>query len=221
MVKDFDPDDDIMVALHDAMREGRIAAESAAKGVATVLANQLAPELSRQKQARELAAKTFDKAARKFDAATQAAQAEFERIEKATRAPEPPKSAADIVLHSEVRQALARMPHDQRAKTISDALIGDDDESKLISAAVLTGGALLSGLGSAELELKRASWRKRHFSAQLARAERIKKALDATHRGAHLLRTFCFTDLSPGDPDAIARAEASEKAAAEALAAAG
>jgi hypothetical protein len=221
MIRDVDAnDDDIITGLRESLRVGRDTVEKASAGVSAVLSNEMQTKAARFKAARELAHRHYQTGAKAFDSAVANAKSELDKIERATRAPQAPTDASTRMTHSEVRQVLARMSRDDRAKAIAAALKGDDPDSELVAAAVLGGAAILSGMSAAELELEREGWRQRHFPHDLQRAKRIRAALTHVDRGASLFRGFLLGELLPGTPDEIARAEASEAAADAAIAAA-
>jgi hypothetical protein len=160
----------------------------------------------------------LDRAARKIDAACERADRALEKIQRDTFAPTAPTGVAGVVLHSEIRAALARMTHEARSSAINAAIQADDKDSMELVSAVLNGVPVLTGIGAAELEMRRDQWRRRRFPSEIARAERIRKSRDALSRGASLLMGF-ISDLA-GDASSIEAAEASDTAAQAAIRAA-
>jgi hypothetical protein len=221
MIKIDDPDDSVIVELQSALRVGREAAEAALAANVAIRGNQFSPRASNIKKARDVCGAHFDKAARAFDAARAKAISAIAELEKRTHAPQPPKDQAMLAMHGEIRAALSRMTADARATAINSAINGDSADDAHIVSAVLNGHPLLVGETTSSIELRRGQYQLRHHRAERVRIDRIRAALQHADRGAMLLRDFIFTHLTAGDDhDVLAAAEASEKAAKAAIAAA-
>ncbi len=105
------------------------------------------------------------------------------------------------------------MNNEARGNIINAAIQSGDD---FTTAAVLNSPPWLSGLRPAELELRRGAWRRLRHGPALERLERLKRAAADTQRGGTALLMF-REELY--DRKVVETAEASEREAAEALAA--
>lgn len=177
-----------------------------------ILNNQMETPMKRQQQVAALTERGFTQATKKIDSVIQKVANEVSEIEKHTFAPKPAANVADNMLHAEIRSSLAVMSREKRQEALADAIGNGEDE--IISAA-LSGPALLTGLSPIERDALRQTWRQKRFPAELDRLKRIKKAEEDLMRGVDSL--FGFRARIIPDPDSIAKAEASERAANEVL----
>src|SRR5262249_50091177 len=141
------------------------------------------------------------------------AKAEIAAISARIAAPPAPRDPAGQAKCAEVRERLAALSRERRAEIIRQAIEHDDD---LVPAAVLNSAGWVSGLGFAEPQLVRHNGAAKHSSADLDRRERLAAAIEATMRAGSAALT-AVDELT--DPVLVAKAEAAEKQAMEALAA--
>jgi hypothetical protein len=122
-------EDEILGEIRDVLRASREAAEHALDGVKKVKANVMNTAAQNAKQARELAWKFFEHAAVKIDRSRERCDRTVEKIQRDIAAPSVPTGVAGVMLHGEIRAALARMTHEQRSKVINDAIESGDEDS--------------------------------------------------------------------------------------------
>ena len=212
--RERDASDPEMDALSGALAACRAAAERALDTTEKILGNQLRTAEANAREARDVGHHLQQAALKRVDAARTRAQAEIDRIETSTSAPPEPRTASAVAVESEIRSALSRMSHDERAKAIADALERGDDS---VVGAALRGPTMLTGLGEAEREARRHQWRQKKFPSELARLVRLRKSVEAMERGGSLLMNF-VDGLT--NSEAVRLAEASENLAREAAEAA-
>ena len=199
--------DDVLDSMHDAMQLGREAAEHALEAHEKIMGNIMLTEIARQRQSRDATFRFFESASKRIDAARDRAERAISHIEAATSSPGEPKSAAEAFQRAEIRNVLAGMSPDQRAKAIGEAIDTDDRD---VLMAALVGPVMLTALGNAEREALKDRWRRKKFPDQVDRQRRLRAALKDLDRGQALLMTFI---MGLTDGDAIAKAEAAEAAA--------
>lgn len=178
-------EDPALRALAGAVKTARLAVEQVAELHRAVGADKTITPEAAALTVRSAAVKLGEKAAKVLDDARAAALAEMQRVEAETAAPPP----GDPAIESEVRSMLARATHEQRSKIVADAIKAGDDTT---CGAVLRAGvpAWLSGLGQAELDMRREQWRRARHPGVSDRLDRMRKAIEATDRGGRLLVTF-------------------------------
>lgn len=197
-------EDSALNALLEAVGSMRQAAEKSHDATIAIMKNPMQTPMANHREAQKIGHQLWEAASKKIDAACQAALREVERLEKDISAPPPIK---DPALASEIRAALARLDQNARGKAIHEATEAGDDE---IMSAVLRAPAMLSGLTTAELEMRRAHWQKTRRPSETDRVNRLKKAIADSCDCSRRSRDFIF-ELT--DSDAIRRAEEAERAA--------
>lgn len=117
-----------------------------------------------------------------------------------------------MILDGEIRGRLAGSTPAERRAMLSQALAAGDDA---VVSAVLSGPAMLSGFEDpTEREDLRLRWQTARHPDVVAQAERYGRAATDIERAGSLLVRF-YASLT--DPEILARAEASERAVAEAM----
>lgn len=162
---------------------------------------------------RDVAMQAAERAAGKLDAARAAAMADIQRIQAETAAPPTPRDPNAVQLEAEIRSRLASMDDKQRGVAIAKAIADGDD---LVVGAFLRGPAMLTGVGDAEREMRRALWRKARFPEKVDREERLGKAIAAVDRGG---KSMLALVKQITEAPAVTLAEAGKKRAEQALAA--
>ncbi len=200
-----------MQAMAGALRTARDHAERIAN-LATTLGN----DPTRTKEAAALTLKQnaiaiAEKATLAIDTARARALAAIERIETETKAPPPPRDAHAVMLDTEIRQSLARMSDDDRAKAVARAFDENDDT---VIGAVLRGPAMLSGMPQSIHGMTRHRWRAAKFPNEVDRVERLRKAVEAVDRGGNSL--IKYVDDIANSP-AVKMTEAAARHAEQAL----
>ncbi len=209
-----DDDDTVLQSLHDAVKAAREAALKARDVTSVVLGNEMETPAARHKKSRSAGFELLHAASTRLDAALRAAHAEVVAITTKVKGPPPPKDQANLSRQMFMRDELRKMPAERRSEIIADALKTGDD---FLVSAVLDGRPWETGLTQTELDLCRHNWAARRYPADLDRLERIQKAVADSQRAGEL--TLHFVD-GLTDPALIAEAEAKNKRAADALAAA-
>lgn len=146
-------------------------------------------------QVANAALKSGERVATRLDAARAKARAEIDGITKRTASPPPPKDAVSLGLEQEIRARLASMPEKERRDAVAKAF---SEGSEAIIAAVLRGPAMLVGMGQAEQDMLRHRYRETYHAADMARVERLQKALEATDRsGGMFVKLVTDASASP------------------------
>ncbi|TKB12806.1 MAG: hypothetical protein E5V75_24015 [Mesorhizobium sp.] len=133
---------------------------------------------------RDVAVAAAEQAARKLDAAREAAQNEINRLQAETAAPPPPRDPHAVQLEAEIRARLASMKDKERGETIAKAIKDGDD---LVVGSFLRGPAMLTGVGEHEREMRRHAWRSARFPDKVDREQRLQKAIAAVDRGGRAM----------------------------------
>jgi hypothetical protein len=116
-------------------------------------------------------------------------------------------------MEAEIREALRCMPEKDRAAALAKAIaVGDD----VIAGPVLRGPPMLSGLSSAELEVRRSVWRQKRHPQAFDREQRLGRALTMIDTGGKAL--VSFVEAAASSPAAEA-ADRGRKRVDEAVAA--
>ncbi|MER9223784.1 hypothetical protein NKI48_34060 [Mesorhizobium sp. M0644] len=163
------------VALSGAMRTAReeasalVALAEAVYGDASQTPEQAVIQLAAAAQ------RTGERVAARLVAANAKVDATIASIEKATFAPE-----GASPLDPEIRAALKDMTADQRSEALSEALETGD---MTLIGSVLRAPGLLTRMKSAELASLRHRYQQKHFPAEMARLERLKKMRAAADVG--------------------------------------
>jgi hypothetical protein len=114
-------------------------------------------------------------------------------------------------LATEIRAALSRMKPEDRRAAIQTAMTEGDDAT---IAAVLSGPEFLTGVGKAERAARLGQWQQKHRAAELDQRERLAKAQAALNHAGVLAIAYCH---GLTDAEIVAQAQASAKAAADAI----
>lgn len=147
---------------------------------AAVRADTTLPPAAAALALRNAATKSGERIAARLDAALERAKATIASIEKATFAPEAPREAAGLQLEAEIRAAIKAMGDKDKTAAISKAIATNDMS---IVGAILRGPGLLTGLGDAELASVRHRYQQANFPKEMAKRERLEKALAAARTG--------------------------------------
>jgi hypothetical protein len=188
----------------DAVAAARSTAEKMRDMRSKVMANPMATALSNQRTVQDTAGKLLPSATLQLDAALVAGRRVV--AEAAALAPEAPRDAKDVLLAGEIRQKLASMSPAERGR-----MIENDDR---VASAAFNAPPMLSGLGEAEQEALRDRWRRKRYPAQVARAERLQRAMPDVEQAGEVLLS-CFGSLT--DSRALAEATERERAAQDAI----
>ena len=162
--------DPALDALFDSAKGAREVSERLAALAEAVGKDESQTPAGRALKVRQSALQSAQTVAARLDHARQTAQAERERLAKATSAP----LIRDAAHAAEIRRALSGMSDKRRGEIIAEAITAGDQD---VVAAVLTGPGFLSGLGVEEQESRRHAWRSAHCPAELDRLQRLDKAL--------------------------------------------
>ena len=207
-------DDPVLGSLFDAVKLAREMSGKAAKTTASVLQNKLETEAARHRKARAAGFALLENATAALDAAVKSAEKETAAIKARTAGPPVTRDLVTETRQRELRERLSLLPEERRKAIIAQAVSADDD---LLVAAVLAAPGWLSGLTDTDLAMVRHNWASRRYAPDLERLERLGKAIiDAQRAGQQAMG---FVD-SLTDAELISAAEASEKEANDALAAA-
>lgn len=209
-----DDDDPILTALFEGVKLAREMASKAAQTTDAVLANKLETEAARHKKARAATFTLLERATTALDEAVTAAQKEIATIKTRLCGPPPAKDLITETRQRELRERMSMLPEERRKAIIIHAINSDDD---LLVGAILNAKSWLSGLSDSEVLLCRHNWATKRYPADVERLDRLEKAMGDTHRAGQ--QAISFID-SLTDANLIAGAEASEKKASDALAAA-
>lgn len=209
-----DADDPVMNDLFESVKQTRELATKAAATTDIVLKNEMRTLAARHKDARAASFELLKRATQSIDQAVKSAQAEIAAIRAKTKGPPASKDIVSETKQREIRERLSMLPAERREQIIN-AGIKSNDETLL--GAVLNSDAWLSGLTDAELALHRHAWASKHFAGDLDRMERLSKAVADSNRAGSIAISF-IDGLT--NADLVAKAEAMEKQAAVALAAA-
>ncbi|MEX2167418.1 MAG: hypothetical protein WD852_10445 [Methyloceanibacter sp.] len=201
-VEDYD-----LAELASAAEGVKDAAAAALRGHDLQMRNEMLTPIARQRAARKVAFDNFDKAARRVDAARIRVESELKKIASATSAPPGPITPVAQLREQHLLDALAMLDPKARGVAIHAAIESGDDD--LVGAA-LRAHPLVSGMGKAEIEMRRHAWRVKRHPAAVDRETRLKKATADLTRMGSLLLAF-VGNLT--DAQEIARAEAAEQAA--------
>jgi hypothetical protein len=173
-----DPDP-LVTALAGAVRVARDSAQSVVDLAKAAYQDASIPRAAAALQVRDSAIQRGTNVGKKFDSAISSVQQTIADIDKATAAPPAPREAADIALASEIRSSLKSMSREERKKAISAAF---ESDNMAVISAILNGPAFLTGMTDSDVELiHRAKYRKTKFPDQMARRERLAKALAAAN----------------------------------------
>jgi hypothetical protein len=178
------------------------------------MANRMGTTEANAREARNVGHQLSQSALKKVDSARASIEREIGRIQAAMSGPPEPRTPSAIAIETEIRGALSRMSREDRARTINDAIQRGDES---VVGAALRGPSLLTGLGDAEREARRAQWFEKKFPRELDRMGRLSRARDAADRASQSLINFV---ASLTDAEAVRLAEESEREAREAIAAA-
>ncbi|MER8582723.1 hypothetical protein NKG95_29150 [Mesorhizobium sp. M1423] len=177
---DKPPEPDLeQVVLSGAMKLAReeanalVALAEAVYGDASQTPEQAAIQLAAAAQ------RTGERVAARLVAANEKADATIASLEKATFAP-PPDADIGEKFDKEVRQALKSMTPDQRREELAEAFEAGDTAT---IGAVLRAPRMLTGMTSTELASLRHRFQTKHFPAEMARLERLKKMRAASETG--------------------------------------
>lgn len=175
--------DPVMSGLSNAVKAAREQATSLANLEKAALADRTQTPEAHVVRIAAAASKTGGQVAALLDAARTRAKTEIANIEKRTGAPPPPKDSVALSIEAEIRGRLAAMGPKERADAIAQAKA---DNNETVIAAVLRGPAMLTGLGTAELNGIRHHYRERFHAADYARLQRLQRAVDAVERSGRL-----------------------------------
>jgi len=203
--------DNIVSRLSVAVGAARLAAEKAQRVAEAIMANEFWTVAARHKAVQDKCHRITEPVLSTLDNALAACRKEIETLTTKTAGPPRPQDAAGYFLASEVRQRLASLSNEDREAAFAQAL-ADEDEAAL--GAVLVGSPMLSGITKARQQMLRAAWQKQRFAPELARIERLQKALTDTERAGTLTLNY---SLSLSSAAIVARAEASDRVMREAL----
>src|SRR5690606_5566658 len=123
-----------------------------------------------------------------------------------TSCPPPPRDAVALGLEQEIRARLAAMPESERKDAIDQAFT---ERNEAVIGAVLRGPAMLVGMSPARHDVVRARYQREFHGIDLARRERITKALDAVERGGTAF--MGIVRAAANDPAARVAAKRKEK----------
>lgn len=207
-------DDPALTALFEGVKLAREMANKSAETASAVIANKLETEAARHKRARAATFALIERATSALDVAVKAAEQEIAVIKTRLKGPAPTKDIVTETRQRELRERLSVLPADRRKAIIAEAVNTDDD---LLVGAVLNARGWLSGLADSEVELVRHNWGAKRYPGDVDRLDRLQKAVTDSMRAGQLAINFVDTLT---DANLIASAEASEKQAKDALAAA-
>jgi hypothetical protein len=208
IARHFVPDvqDDVLQALHDAVLACREACERSLDYKRAMEKDEKYSSAFKTKQVHETSWKHLIAASRKIDASRALAEAAIKKLDDETGAPPAPRDAHKIAMAGEIRMALIRMSHGDRAAAIERAINTGIDE---IVSAIVSAPSLLTGLTDDEREMHRHAWRAKHYPQELDRLNRIRKAVRDSEIIAGLTRKYI--DGLTGAPT-VETSMASEKA---------
>ncbi|MER8941254.1 hypothetical protein NKH82_17360 [Mesorhizobium sp. M0915] len=167
------------VALSGAMREAREQAHALVALANTVYGDASQTPAAAAIQVATAAKKTGERVASRLLAAQEKADATIASLQKATFAP-PPHADIGEKFDKQILYALKTMTHDERSEAFAEAFEADD---MTLIGAVLRAPALLSGMKSTELAALRHRFQTKHFPAEMARLERLRKMRAAADTG--------------------------------------
>lgn len=194
-------DDAALDALSRGMKTARGAAEQVAAVVDALSADLTQTEAGRSMKAREIALKAGERGAQALDKAREAAAAEIVDIEN-SMVPEAPSDEIALQIEAQIRDRLATMDHDARAKLIAQAIRSGDDAT---IAAIARGPAWLAGLGDAEAAMRLDQWRRKKFPQEVERLARLKRAIGVTEIAGKSLVAF-IRHIADGPTASVAAA---------------
>jgi hypothetical protein len=120
-----------------------------------------------------------DRVAPRLDAARSRVLASIASIQKATSAPPAPTTQSGAAMEQEIRAALRSMPDKDRKAALESAFANAD---AAILGAVLRAPSFLAGMGEAAQGMIRHRYQKQFHPVEVARIERLQKALEAHER---------------------------------------
>lgn len=174
----FKPEPDpVLTSLANAVRTARESAQGLVQLASAAYADASIPRAAAAIQVKASATSRGERVAALLDAGLAKATEIIAAIDKATFAPAAPASASALHMETEVRAALKGLKRDERAKLLHDAMANDD---MALIGAVLRAPHFLTGMLPTELEALRHAYRTKHFAKEMARRERLAKAVEAT-----------------------------------------
>jgi hypothetical protein len=211
MLKD-DDSDQVLNALHDAVKVTREMCEKSAQTTEAVMANQFETEPARHRKARDASFALLERGTKALDGAIKAGQNEIKTLKTVLQGPTPTKDPLTEQRQRELRERLALLPKERQQAIIGEAIAHGDDN--LVSAILSVPAWAIGGMSQLEQEMMRANWARKHHAPELDRLARIEKAMDDTTRAGQL--SLSFVD-SLTDAALITSSEKTERAAADAL----
>lgn len=209
-----DDPDAIIHGLYKGVALTREMCEKSAALTEAVMANAMESPPARHRKAREASFALIERGTRALDAAGRAAADELAALQAKTHGPPAPRDVVAEARQRELRERLAALPKDRQAALVSEAIGHGDDN---LVGAVLSVPYWLAGMSKTEQDLTRASWARKRYPAELDRMTRIKAAVEDAQRAGSL--SIVFVDHLT-DAGIVKEAEASERAAHDALRAA-
>jgi len=196
--------DPIISRLADTVQVARLAAERSTRVAEAIFENVMMTVPARHRETKAKTWRIVQPVLLDLDSAFGATRRELERLEDATKGPRRLLDAGSNYLEHEVRQRLATMAPNDRAKAVSQALTDDDE---MVLSAILNAPPMLTSMSATEHQMLRAQWRKRKWGDEIDRIGRLQKALDDAERAGTLLLAH-VTNLS--SDAVVAAAEAAE-----------
>jgi hypothetical protein len=206
-----DVDDPALQALHDAVKTARECAAKAGATTEIVLRDITKTEAAKHRAARSASFDLLQRGTLLIDQAVKTARSEIEAIESRVRGPAPSRDPSTIARQADLRERLAQLPADRRMQIINSAATSGDE---LLLGAILRGYPWESNLTDSEIERVRYTYAAKHHASDVARKERLEKAIaSATQAGSAAIN---FVD-GLTNAELVAKGEVAEKEAALAL----
>jgi hypothetical protein len=205
-------DDPVINELVAAAKLAREHCAKASEVTDAVLQNEMVTLAARHKRARDATFELLHKVTLAIDASAGAAKAEIEKLRTKLKGPVPTRDPVRLARERELRERFAALPAERRQALIDDAI--NQNHEQLV-AAVLSAYPWELGMAPSDHEMLRSFWARKNHPAELARMDRLQKAMDdATMIGGLALKHVDqLTNAA-----LVKSAETSEKAATEALA---
>jgi hypothetical protein len=211
------PGDVTRIAIAEALRAVRIAAENARNASVAIFGDMTLSEGGKHVKANDLSFRITNAVLPVVDRAREKLEYEIGKLRAKTNAPAPDVSVRGNFMATEIRQRMASLDQSARLAALQEAIDEGPSGDAIIEAALGASG-FLTGLTPLEVEHTRQKWRRKRFPDECKRIDLLERDAEHLNRGGSLLISY---QRKCSYPAIVAAAAQSRDAAQKAIAAAG